>query len=947
MRQTVSDIRRGLWQGAAMWCCRFSVMLSVVFPCFHASGAEWRRDGRIFTFPDDYTLELAAEPPLVERPMEAAFDRKGRLYVTESSGSNEPVEEQLKKKPHRVLRLSDSDGDGVFDSRTVFAEGLMFPEGCLWHEGSLYVAAPPQIWKFTDADDDGMAETREVWFDGKTLTGCANDLHGPYLGPDGWIYWCKGAFAEQRYDLPGQPGWTTRAAHVFRAWPGPHGPERIEPVFTAGMDNPVGLAWTADNDLIVAGTFLKHPGGGQRDGLIHAVRGGVWGKDHDVLEGHPRTGELMPPMTHLGPAAPAGLTRYGRDLLCAQFNLRKVSRHVLEPAGATWRTEDSDFLSCDHPDFHPTDVLQAPDGSVLVIDTGAWYKLCCPTSQVAKPQVSGAIYRLRKKGGEVSTEPPAPLFSGPEGTEDGSVRKGRLPGGNAHQLRRALEAAGRNRNSAALPEIRQALTAAGTDRFLFHAGTFALLEIADPAAIRPGLTDDDATVRAATLYALEQMPRKEGDSTPALTVVDVLPNLSTPDERLREASLFVIRRHPEWAERMMDWIRVELKSPGAGGDTVQRVLLEWEGREPVRSLIGSQLAGAASPAARALILGVMAQRKDAPLPESWHAGLRAALDRGDDGERAAVMAVAARAPAADREFLRGGLETIAGKPETGAGLRLSAMRLLDGSGLDPDGFEFVLTELKGPLRGSLAAEVLAGRKLTANQLLAVAGAFAGAGILERPLLLKCFAGQSDERAGLALMEALDRSKALQSLPVEAVTEAFAAFPASVQQALTVAREQSRDPDQAARLDELERTLPPGDVERGVIVFQSARAACATCHPVGYTGGNFGPDLSRVGAVRGKRDLLEAIVFPSASFVRSFEPVMITTAEDAVVYGIVTNEGAAGLTLATGAAAPAVHLDRSRIKSMTPGTFSLMPQGVDSILTPEELADVVAYLESRK
>ena len=49
------------------------------------------------------------------------------------------------------------------------------------------------IWKLTDTDDDGVADRREEWFQGKTLTGCANDLHGPYAGPDGYIYWCKGA----------------------------------------------------------------------------------------------------------------------------------------------------------------------------------------------------------------------------------------------------------------------------------------------------------------------------------------------------------------------------------------------------------------------------------------------------------------------------------------------------------------------------------------------------------------------------------------------------------------------------------------------------------------------------------------------------------------------------------------------------------------------------------
>ena len=73
----------------------------------------------------------------------------------------------------------------------------MFPEGMMWLDGSVYVAAPPSIWKLTDTDDDGVADKREEWFAGKTLTGCANDLHGPYEGLDGWIYWCKGAFAEQ------------------------------------------------------------------------------------------------------------------------------------------------------------------------------------------------------------------------------------------------------------------------------------------------------------------------------------------------------------------------------------------------------------------------------------------------------------------------------------------------------------------------------------------------------------------------------------------------------------------------------------------------------------------------------------------------------------------------------------------------------------------------------
>ena len=126
--------------------------------------------------------------PLVDRPVVCCLDDKGRLYVADSSGSNEAPKVQLEKKPHRIVRLEDSDGDGIYDKKTVFADQMMFLQGVMWKDGSLYVGAPPHIWKLTDSDNDGKADKREIWFDGKTLTGCANDLHGPYAGPDGYIY---------------------------------------------------------------------------------------------------------------------------------------------------------------------------------------------------------------------------------------------------------------------------------------------------------------------------------------------------------------------------------------------------------------------------------------------------------------------------------------------------------------------------------------------------------------------------------------------------------------------------------------------------------------------------------------------------------------------------------------------------------------------------------------
>jgi putative membrane-bound dehydrogenase-like protein len=373
--------------------------------------------------PAGYEVVKVAGPPLVDRPVVCCLDDKGRLYVADSSGSNEPPKVQLEKKPHRIVRLEDTDGDGIYDKQTVFADNMMFLQGVMWKDGSLYVGAPPHIWKLTDTDNDGKADKREIWFDGKTLTGCANDLHGPYAGPDGYIYWTKGAFAKQEYTLPNGKKWASKCATILRAKPDG---TNLEPVMTGGMDNPVDVVFLPNGERIFSTTFLQNPANGQRDGLIHAVYGAVYGKDHDPVYELPWTSPtLMPPMTHMGPAAPAGLHRYESDqlgkeftgnLFCAQFNLRTVSRHILKPSGSTYVTEDSPFVTSDDVDFHPTDVIEDADGSLLVVDTGGWYKLCCPSSQLVKADVLGGIYRVKKIGShktkaKPATEPLPPLYS--------------------------------------------------------------------------------------------------------------------------------------------------------------------------------------------------------------------------------------------------------------------------------------------------------------------------------------------------------------------------------------------------------------------------------------------------------------------------------------------------------------------------------------------------------
>src|SRR6202035_5380914 len=89
--------------------------------------------------------------------------------------------------------------------------------------------------------------------------------------------------------------------------------------------------------------------------------------------------------------------------------------------------------------------------------------------------------------------------------------------------------------------------------------------------------------------------------------------------------------------------------------------------------------------------------------------------------------------------------------------------------------------------------------------------------------------------------------------------------------------------QKARIARL-RTLEPllsagGDVGRGRRVFFGEKVACYQCHTIGNQGGHVGPDLTGVGAIRSGPDLLEAIVFPSASFVPGHEVYIVETAAE--------------------------------------------------------------------
>ena len=107
-----------------------------------------------------------------------------------------------------------------------------------------------------------------------------------------------------------------------------------------------------------------------------------------------------------------------------------------------------------------------------------------------------------------------------------------------------------------------------------------------------------------------------------------------------------------------------------------------------------------------------------------------------------------------------------------------------------------------------------------------------------------------------------------------------------------------------------------------------------------------PRPNPIGGIRSERDLLEAIVFPSASFVRSYEPVWVVATKDGKLFnGVVRKDAPEEIVLALGGQSGSPDRPRDPIEEMQPSKVSVMPAGLDQQLTVRELADLVAFLKA--
>lgn len=1038
-----------------------------------------------FDVPPGFTVEVAASTPLVKHPIMAGFDDKGRLYVAESAGMNLPRVDLEKQLPNGIVRLEDTDGDGKFDKQTVFADKMTFPQGALWHDGSVYAASSGGIWKLTDFNDDGVADERVLLVSKFGYTGNAADVHGCFLGPDGRIYWCEGRHGHEISDKDGKLISKGKAARVFSC---KTDGSDVQVFAGGGMDNPVEVDWTEEGEMLgTANIFYQKRG----DTLIHWVRGGVYPRldQPECLAEFPRTGEPLDAVHDFGHVAVSGCMRYrsgafgfgeafANNWFVTEFNTHKVKRCVLEREGSTFKATVHEFLKAKSDDFHPTDVLEDADGSLLVIDTGGWFRIGCPTSQIAKSHILGGIYRVRKMDAKKVEDPRGlakdwnkvldselvkyladprfavrakvkeeiirhrprmgamlaeKLWQNPSEISLASVeilwrtttyesRQGllltNLPGRQAHMLRKrlndenlvrpnkppvlekkladlaatidesenghswlsrtqlvALDALGSRTDDEALsacsellglsssPFVRRRAAAAlgkmkspdavptilwvlakENDRFVEHSLIYALIEINERGGTAAGLKSEHPAARRGALFALDQM--KDGN----LTRDEVVACLNTTDILLQSAAMEIITRR-KWTDdiitfagKLLEQSELSEAQQGIVANSLTGLLKDPK----VQGLIATTLAKEGLPPVRQKqLLDVLAQGDLAELPPELAAVVKTALASKEPTVlHSAVLA------AKGKSFEKQTTE-IARNNKVASETRLAAYSTNYGSKrqFNDNDIDFLLSivaESETSLSRISAARAVGSGQLTTDQLRLVTVLIAEVGPLEFTPLLAAFEGATDDAIGNELAKALAKSPGAGSLTLTQLETLLKPFSPEARRPAQPLLDtlQSAAKDQTERLKTLLAHLDGGNIQAGRDIFVNKRAACTACHRVGDSGGKIGPDLTKVGERRSQRDLLEAVLYPSASVGQGYETYVIQTSGGQTVTGLVTRRTADALFLRTPDQKD-IRLATADIEQMKPSPVSIMPAGLENTMTNDQLRDLIAYLRSLK
>ena len=396
--------------------------------------------------PGGFKAELiAAEPDLVQ-PMAFTFDERGRIWVVE--GNSYPQPREVGKGQDRIKILEDKDGDGTFETKKVFCEGLNLVSGIELGFGGVWVGAAPYLM-FIPRDGDkpglpanqkseiinhkfpqvpGLNFTAYALLDGWGTQDTHETLNSFIWGPDGWLYGCHGVFTHSRVGKPGAPDEKREPinAGVWRYHPVRHEFE----VFAHGTSNPWGLDYDQHGEWFVTACVIPH--------LYHIVPGGRYHRqagqhfnahtyediktiaDHAHYAGNPRPDVSFDKTTGAGVMnndtnalggghAHCGLAiyqstlfppTYRNQLLFGNLHGHRLVANYTDVKGSTYVGKHAaDFMRSNDMHFIPVTQKVGPDGALYVSDWSD-QQICHRGSGAVEhwDRSNGRLYRISYDG---------------------------------------------------------------------------------------------------------------------------------------------------------------------------------------------------------------------------------------------------------------------------------------------------------------------------------------------------------------------------------------------------------------------------------------------------------------------------------------------------------------------------------------------------------------------
>jgi putative membrane-bound dehydrogenase-like protein len=950
-----------------------------------------------------FRMELIAAEPLVYDPVAAAYDEDGRLYVVEMSDyphvdpkNDKPFAENTMDPPvGRLKLLTDCDGDGRFDAATTLADKLSWPTGvALWHGGA-FVAATPSIWYIKDADGDGRAEVREEVFRGFRKYNIQAVMNNLQWGLDHAIYGAGSSNGGEvrRVDEPGG-----RAVSVLRrdfsfrpdtrAFEAISGGARFGNTFDdwgnrflCDIRNPaehvvLPARYLARNPYLAAPRVLHDVAlAGDAIPMFRISPPEPWREFR--ARRWAAVGKAMPRSELVGSGyltSSSGVTIYRGDAYPPEFRgqifLGEVANNLIhreevEPDGVTFRARRADpgaeFVASTDIWFRPVNFVNAPDGTLHVLDMyretiehpwsipddiragldlrsgddrGRIYRLAPPRFRLRPtPKLSSAttdelIALLEHPNAWHRDTAHRLIFERQDRSAVGPLRAMLRDG--KHPLGR-LAALWSLDGLAALDD--DDLTAALGDPVAGvreHAVALAEPRLARSEALRSRvirLSDDpEIRVRFQVAFTLGEVA---GADPRAVRALAVIPHRNAEDPWVRTAVLSSAGQVAAPILRVVLSNGRGLSSPGnlsllrgltgivgASGDRRAAALLldnlatsplaqrQFERLDEAILGLAEGLARAGGKTLRDAVTGTSSPDTHEMLDAVLRRAEATAADRGADldrRERAVALLGQAGFATAGRVLAP---MLAAGEPQP---IQLAAVRAL--ATIPEPGVATLLVHRWSALSPVLRSEVIAR-------------------LLSRPAWRK------------ALLDAIEGGRIPAAvIPPSPRNLLLADRDATIRQrARSLLGRAAPGPRQKAYARYLAALTLPADSSRGDRVFERE---CMTCHKLGERGHSVGPNLASVQR-RTPEELLLHIIDPNREVAPDYLEYAVSLDDGRILTGLVVAESAGSLTLRRPGGAEDTVL-RTNIEAIAGTGKSLMPEGLEARVSPQDMADVIAFL----